>query len=85
MWETLTLPDLDRLSRRRGLTAGMLRQAFVDANPSFRPNQVGLVVNERGWLKEVRLCYGLGYRPKRCMRSELGPADAATLKIWRGL
>ena len=85
LWDALGFPDLDRLSRRKGLTTGMLRQAFVEANPAFRADQVGLEVNQRGWLEGMRLCYDKRFRPARCTRNQLGPADDTKLKIWRGL
>jgi len=85
LWSALALPDLDLLSRRKALDAGMVRQAFIAVNPSLRPNQIGLLVNKRGWLEEVRLCYDRRFEPQRCARSRFGPADAAPIKIWRGL
>ena len=85
LWTALSLPDLDRLSRGKALDAGKVRQAFIDVNPSLRSNQIGLLVNKRGWLKEVRLCYDRRFKPRRCAHSQLGPANAAPIKIWRGL
>ena len=85
LWDGLALPDLDRLSRRKGLTAGMVRQAFADANPTLRTNQVGLLVNPRGWLEEIRLCYDLRFKPRRCAKAQFGLADTTEVKIWRGL
>lgn len=85
LWRSLRLPDYDALSRRDGLTAGDVRRAFTDANAAFDPEMVGLVVNERGWLREVRLCYGRDFRPTRCDRRRLGPDDDVRVRIWRGL
>jgi ribonuclease T2 len=86
MWAALTPPDLDLLARGKAtLTAGKVRQAFVDANPAFRPEQIGLLTNERGWLKEIRLCYSQRFAPARCAKTRFGPADNVSVKLWRGL
>ncbi len=85
LWRSLRWPDADRLSRREGLTAGDFRRAFVAANPDWRARQVGIVLNRRGWLKELRLCYGRNFMPADCDQRSLGPRDGAALKIWRGL
>ncbi len=85
LWNSLQMPDFDRLSRDEDLTAGMVRAEFLRANPRFRREAIGLKLNARGWLEELRLCYGKNFRPKPCDRRRFGPADAARVKIWRGL
>lgn len=86
LWESLALPDYDRISREDGLTAGRIRQAFADANGrSWQPSHVGVILNERGWLEEIRLCYGPRFRPTRCNDRRYGARDGAKAKIWRGL
>lgn len=85
LWNSLRLPDLDRLSRQDGLNAGAIRQAFVDGNPAWKREHVGVRLNQRGWLKELRLCYGKDFMPTRCTPSQYGARDSATAKIWRGL
>ncbi|KPL69136.1 ribonuclease T [Erythrobacter sp. SG61-1L] len=85
LWNSLTLPDLDRLSRQKGLNAGAIRQAMADAFPAFTPAMVGVRLNKGGWLEEIRLCYGRNFRPTRCTRAQYGPADGTPAKIWRGL
>jgi ribonuclease T2 len=85
LWDSVPKPDLDRLSRREGLNAGHVREAFEVANRYWTPDKVGLKINERGWLEEVRLCYGKDFMPVRCTNSQLGPADSTPIKIWRGL
>lgn len=81
----LRLPDYDRISREESLTAGRIRAAFADANPGWREDAVGVKLNERGWLEELRLCYSKTFRPARCTPSRWGAKDAAPAKIWRGL
>jgi len=85
LWRSLRWPDADRLSRKDGLTAGDLREAFVIANPDWRQDQVGLLVSRAGWLREIHLCYGHDFMPTRCERRTYGPANRSGLKIWRGL
>jgi ribonuclease T2 len=85
LWQSLAFPDLDRLSRRKGLNAGMIRESFVVANPSFRPEQVGVDLNDRGWLEGLELCYAKDFMPTRCDRRRFGPPDSTGVKIWRGL
>ncbi|HWK41091.1 MAG TPA: ribonuclease T [Croceibacterium sp.] len=85
LWNSLRWPDFDRLSRDRELTAGEVRRAFADANPYWEPEHVGLVLNARGWLEEMRLCYGKDFMPVRCDSRRFGPRDSAPVKIWRGL
>lgn len=85
LWNSITWPDADRLSRDDALTAGMLRDAFVRTNPDWPREAVGIDANSRGWLREVRLCYGKDFMPRRCNARQYGPNDRARLKIWRGL
>lgn len=85
LWNSLRWPDFDRIARKDDLTAGDIRQAFAAANRYWEPEHVGLVVNERGWLREMRLCYGKDFMPTRCDARRFGPRDSAPVKIWRGL
>lgn len=85
LWDSLRMPGMDSLSRSENLTAGDFREAFVAANPDWPRSAIGLDLNRRGWLEEVRLCYGKDFMPKRCERRRYGPADAASMKIWRGM
>jgi ribonuclease T2 len=85
LWNSLRLPDFDRLSRQQGLTAGDIRQAFAEANPHWEAEHVGVKLNSRGWLQELRLCYARDFRPTRCNASQYGAADDAEANIWRGL
>ena len=81
----LRLPDYDRISREDGLTAGRIRAALADANPGWREEAVGVKLNARGWLEEIRLCYSKTFRPVRCTPSRWGAKDGVPAKIWRGL
>jgi ribonuclease T2 len=85
LFEGLRLPDLDRLSKDPELNVGLLRRRFAAANPGWRADAVGVKLNARGWLEELRLCYDKRFMPTRCDRRRFGPADDAPVKIWRGL
>ena len=85
LWNSLRLPDADRLSRQKALTAGDLRRAFVARNPQFPIGAVGLRTSNGGWLREIQLCYGKDFMPKACETRALGPRNDTPLKIWRGL
>jgi ribonuclease T2 len=85
LFEGLRLPDLDRLSKDPELNVGLLRRRFAAANPGWRADAVGVKLNARGWLEELRLCYDKRFMPAPCDRRRFGPADDAAVKIWRGL
>ena len=85
LYNGLRWPDFVRISREDDLTAGTIRTRFVDANPGWTREAVGVKLNARGWLQELRLCYDKRFMPKACDRARFGARDAAQAKIWRGL
>lgn len=85
LWGALAMPDMDRISREEGLTAGLIRQSIARANPGLEAEEIGLKLNRRGWLQEARICYGKDFRPARCTARQFGPQDSTPAKIWRGL
>ncbi|MCB2048420.1 MAG: ribonuclease T [Novosphingobium sp.] len=85
LWRSLRWPDADRLSRKKDLTAGDLREAILAVNPAWKRDQIGIETNARGWLRGLKFCYSRRFLPRRCERSEFGTVDGAPLKIWRGL
>jgi ribonuclease T2 len=85
LWDSLRIPDYDRISREEGLTAGRIRAAFADANPGIPESAIGVKLNARGWLEEIRLCYAKTFRPARCTAARWGAKNGAAAKIWRGL
>lgn len=85
LWEALRIPDYDRLSRQENLTAGDIRRAFSDANPGVDPEHVGVQLSQRGWLEELRICYGRDFTPTDCNARRFGAKDGVKAKIWRGL
>jgi ribonuclease T2 len=86
LWSQAKLPDVDHLSHKNGLTAGDLRDAFIEANPGWTRESIGLQVSRTGgWLREVHVCLDTRYKPRACSAQNFGPANTETLKIWRGL
>ncbi len=85
LWDSIRWPETDQLSRDDKLSAGMLRDAFMRQNPSWTRSAIGIRVNRRGWLQELRLCYGKDFMPVKCDARRFGPKDAARIKIWRGI
>lgn len=85
LWQSLRLPDADKLSRARYPTAGDLRRAFMERNPGWKHKSVGVLVSNGGWLRELYLCYGKDFMPAACDRNALGARDSVPIKIWRGL
>ncbi|MEO1647233.1 MAG: ribonuclease T [Pseudomonadota bacterium] len=85
LWESLRIPEYDRISREDDLTAGRIRRAFAEANPGVPASAVGVKLNQRGWLQELRICYSIRFRPTRCDDRRYGARDAVRAKIWRGL
>ena len=85
LWRSIRWPDADLLSRKKGLTVGDLRKAFVARNPDWKPEYIGVNLSRTGWLREVRLCYGKNFMPQTCSKWQQGALDSVSLKIWRGL
>ena len=85
IWERFQWPDAMRLSLRPDLTVGALREAVVLANPGLKREAVGVLVSEKGWLRELRICHNRQFRTVACKRGAMGPGDSAALKIWRGI
>jgi ribonuclease T2 len=84
LWAGIEWPDLDELSRREGLTAGKLKEMFVAANPQWRAAGIAVIADERGWLREMRLCYDRRFRPSPCGKGRMGASSDAPIRIWRG-
>lgn len=83
MYRRLRFPDMDALSRRGGLTAGVLAQAIARANPGMTPDMMRVTATRQGWLDEVWLCLDTAFRYTRCPATQAGLAQDASLRIWR--
>ncbi|MXO49397.1 ribonuclease T [Erythrobacter vulgaris] len=81
----LQWPDFVHISREDDLTAGTIRTRFADANLGWFPEAVGVHLDGKGWLEELRLCYDRRFMPKACDERRLGAQDGKAAKIWRGL
>lgn len=88
MFNAITFPDMDRLSRqyKRGdaITASGLAEAFALNNDDLPANAIKVKTNRRGWLQEVYLCLGKDFMPRRCPSFVRGVRGEAVVKIWRG-
>jgi ribonuclease T2 len=93
MYGAIDFPDMDRLSRqhkdskyKKGipLTVRGLADAFAANNDGLRTDAIRVQTNQRGWLKDLRICLGKDFRPRRCPPFAKGARDAAEVKIWRG-
>ncbi len=93
MFGAIDFPDMDRLSRQykdsknkkgKPLTVRGLADAFAANNEGLRADAIRVQTNPRGWLKEVRVCLGKDFRPRRCPSFVSGARDTAEVKIWRG-
>ena len=85
LYTGLRWPDFVRISREDGLTAGTIRTRFADANPGWFPEAVGVHLDKRGWLEELRLCYDALFMPEACDRRRFGAKNGRPARIWRGL
>jgi len=85
LWDSYRIPDYDRISREDNLTAGRIREAFATANPGIPASAIGVKLNSRGWLQELRICYAKNFRPTRCNSGRFGARNGVKAKIWRGL
>ena len=81
----LQWPDFVRISREDNLTAGTIRTRLADANPGWLPEAIGVHLDRKGWLEELRLCYDRRFMPEPCDKQRFGASDDARAKIWRGL
>lgn len=85
LFDSIQYPDMERLSRDPALNAGQLRREFLASNSGWRADAIAIHANQRGWLREIRLCYDRRFRPAPCAPSARGLPDKARIKIWRGL
>lgn len=84
LYARLRYPDMDALSRRRGLTVGQFATAFARANRGVAPDMLRVTANRGGWLDEVWLCLDTRMAFARCPSHQGGLAPSKRLKIWRG-
>lgn len=83
LYGKLRYPDMQALSRRRGLTAGQFQAAFARANPGMSANMLRLNVDRKGWLEEVWICLDTRFRYRACPATQGGAAANRPIKIAR--
>jgi ribonuclease T2 len=84
LFARLRYPDMEALSRRRGLTVGQFSQALARANPGLSPAMFRVTANRAGWLDEVWLCLDMRFGYRNCPAHLGGRAASQRLRIWRG-
>lgn len=84
LFAALRYPDMASLSRRRGLTAGMVATAIARANPGIDADMMRVTANKNGWLDEIWLCLDKNRRYQRCPAHQGGLDPNTPIKIWRG-
>lgn len=84
LYARIRYPDMDALSRRRGLTAGQFAAAFARANRGITPAMMRITANRRGWLEELWLCLDTRFAHVACPAHQRGLSPNAPLTIWRG-
>ena len=85
LYSGLRWPDFVRISREDDLTAGTIRTRFADANEGWPKEAVGVHLDRKGWLEELRLCYDRRFMPKDCDKARFGAKDGEPARIWRGI
>ncbi|CAN5165721.1 hypothetical protein BH09PSE3_BH09PSE3_16500 [soil metagenome] len=83
MYAKIRYPDMDRLSRQRGLTVARFANEFSRANRGINAGAVRVTTTKTGWLDEIWLCLDTRYRYERCTQGG-GAMPNTPLKIWRG-
>jgi len=77
-------PDMMRLSRRPGLTAGQLASAIARANPGMTAAMMRITATRQGWLDEVWICLDRGFAYTACPAHQGGLRPSQRIQIWRG-
>lgn len=83
LYATIRYPDMDRLSRQRGLTVANFSNAFARANRGVTARSIRVTTTRGGWLDEIWLCLDTRFRYESCTQGG-GVKPNTPLKIWRG-
>lgn len=82
LYDNLNRPDPMTIAPgSRGPTAGLLRDAFVTANPGLPRDAVYVAVASGNRLREVRICHDLEFKAARCPVGGLGTPDNVVLTV----
>lgn len=84
LYGRIRYPDMEALSRRRGLTVGMFAQAFARANRGLTPQMFKVTTTRQGWLDEIWICLDRRLRDTGCPAHQRSASPTTPLKIWRG-
>ncbi|WNO53071.1 ribonuclease T2 [Stakelama saccharophila] len=84
LYGRLRYPDMQALSRQKGLTAGRLASAVAAANPGMRANMMRITTTADGWLNEIWFCLDRKRHYRACPAHQGGVSRGTPIKIWRG-
>lgn len=80
LFGAVRFPDMPALAAQPQ-TAGGIRRAFAAANMGVSESMIAVTVDDKGWLKEVRLCLGPRMRPQRCKAFQTGARDQRAVRV----
>lgn len=83
LYGKMRFPDMDALSRRRGLTAGAFAAEFAKANHGLRADMMRITTTRDGWLDEIWLCLDKRLASVRCKGDGGGVGYSAAIRIKR--
>ncbi|WP_234715772.1 ribonuclease T2 family protein [Sphingopyxis macrogoltabida] len=80
LFGAVRFPDMAALAAKPQ-TAGSIRRAFAAANKGVSVSMIAVAADDKGWLKEVRLCLGPRMRPQRCKDFQTGARDQRAVRV----
>ena len=80
LFGAVRFPDMAALAAKPQ-TGGSIRRAFAAANKGVAESMIAVAVDDKGWLKEVRLCLGPRMRPQRCKGFQTGARDQRAVRV----
>lgn len=82
LYRAVRFPDMNALSRR-GVTTGAFASEFARVNAGLTPAMLRISTTPGNWLKEVRVCMDMNFRPRVCPVGEPTAPPKRRLNIWR--
>jgi ribonuclease T2 len=81
LFGAIKYPDMTRLAQSP-LNVGAFKSLFVRANPGLRPDTLSVQTASDGWLREVRVCLDLKFKPQSCAPEDRGARPNNRLRIY---
>ena len=76
----LVMPDVSKLPAQ-DLTAGVIRDAVMAANPGLPRDALFVGTSNKQWLTELRVCLTTALKPAACEDGDIGAPDAVPLRV----